>query len=287
MSNKTGSFNTANFTSLRIAGAPTYVPAHINASGKMVQSMCTFGAFQNLNGRPHRFRFTAWGGMADVVAKACATGKKVSVAARIESYMGKVIQQDAQGNAHYVQNGQGAPLEVEKTGFVVEDISLGEDSQKTIDAEIQAGQRGQYWNVPGTQDALNWAEERKRRNSLQFNAQSPTFGFANVRIPNGQIVDPKAYKAAQNGNVGTGTAQFAGNPQAVGNVMNPNPQMAPQGQVGNGAPPVQANVHAPAATPGQPVMVHGQNMGYPIQNQAAAPAQPQMPAAQGTPQVYV
>lgn len=275
-----GEFNVVTFGGLRVAGEPTYTPAHINAAGKLVQARCTFAAYQTIKGKSCKFRFTAWGGMADAVARACCTGKEVTIVGEVRSYMGLVVQRDAQGNAHYVQNAQGQPLEIEKTGFEISTIKFGVDSRKTIDNEIRDGIRGPYWQVPGTQDELNWQEVRRRRNAEQFNPNAPKFGFAKVQMPrNGQIVDAKAYKASQQGGGNVGTAQFAGNPQAVGQVMNPNP--APQYQ------------QSQQAT--QPVMVNGQNMGYPMQPQQSGfnstppntPAPVQQAVANQAPPIYV
>lgn len=282
-----GSFNTATFVGLRIAGNPTYVPSHINANGKLVQSMCTFTAYQNLNGKPNRFRFTAWGGMADALARAGSVGKEITIQSEIRSFQGQVVQQDAQGKPYFVQNAQGQALEVEKTGFEVKGVKLGEDSRKTIDKEIQEGIRGAYWQVPGTQDEANWRALCKQRNEAQFDVNSPWFGYAQVRMPkNGQVVDAKAYRAQQNGS-NAGTAQFAGNMQAVGQVMNPNPAPAPQYQ--------QAPQQYQQAGQPQPVMVHGQNMGYPMapaqggfnSTPPNTPAPVQQAAANQAPPIYV
>jgi len=281
-----GEYNSAHFVGLRIAGNPTYVPSHINAAGKTVQAMCTFTAYQNLKGKSNRFRFTAWGGMADVVARSCCTGKELNIEAGVNSFQGQVVQPDATGKLHVVQNAQGQPIEIEKTGFVVKEIKLGSDSKKTIDNEIQAGIRGVYWQVPGTQDELNWKATCKQRNAAKFDVNSAWFGFAQVRMPkNGQVIDVNTQGGGQ---VNAGTAQFAGNMHAVGQAM------APQGQPTSGYQ--QAPAYQQAPNQAQPVMVNGQNMGYPIAPQQggfngtppAAPVQAaQGQGAQQAPPVFV
>lgn len=270
--------NTATFIGCRIAGAPTYTPAHMReGAAKPMVAQCTFNVFQNIRGKRLVFNMTAWGKMADSIARGGATGKEVTIIGSANSYEGRVWLPSVNGQpSQFVTKSDGTPLTITKIGFTIEKLSWGADSAKTIQEEITAGQRPQGWNDPTQPGYVAWREECARRNAAQYVPGSEWFGYARVRQPNGQIVTNTVAQGA------AGQAmQYQGNPEAVANTMGqqngynqapvqPQYQAQPQAQA---QPPVAGYQAAPTA--GQPVIVQGQHMGY-------APAQPPaQPAGQG------
>ncbi len=241
---KSPSINTATFISARIAGAPNYVPSHIPAGAqKPNRARCEFSIYQNINNKQSRFKITAFGKMADVMAKAGATGKEVTILAKINSFKGRVPFTDAQGNTNFVVDPTtGQALTIEKTGFVLDQLSFGADSAKHVAQEIQAGRRPQFWNIEGHQDKATWKQVCQQRNAEIYQQGSQTFGFARVSIPqNAQIVDANIVNNASN---------YAGNPAMVNNAINP-----------TGTATVNPAVNPIVNPVPQNIMVHGQNMG--------------------------
>ena len=116
----------------------------------------------------------------------------------------------------------GTPLMTKKMSFTVSQLTFDGESKKHINNELQAGVRPANWDKEGTQDNLQWIEILKARQAVQFNPQSPTYGYANVRMPQGNVQAPIA-KAAEGV-----AATFAG--------VNP-------------AQPITAPITAPAAAP--------------------------------------
>jgi len=210
------SYNHVSFIGARVAGAPTYTPAHVGADGKNIRQMCTFSIYQNINGKPSRFRVTAWGKMADVVARSCAAGKELMIEAETHSYKGKIpVPNQAQGAPlTFVLDGQNQPIMVEKTGFVLRKLLFGNDSNKQIAFEIQNGMRPPLWNVNGNPDEVAWKNVCNQRNACQFTPGQTQFGYAQVRLPVGQLVDPAVFNkpaaGAYTAPVNTGTAQTNG-----------------------------------------------------------------------------
>jgi len=240
MSGSSKSFNSATLVAARIAGSPNYVPAHIIPGGqKPLRQRCEFSVFQNVNDKTSKFKITAFGKMADVIAKSGATGKELTIIAKINSFQGRVPTTDAQGNTQFAINpSTGQPLTIEKTGFILESLSFGADSNKTIADEIQTGMRPPGWNIIGHADAEIWKNVCGQRNAQVFQNGQPMFGFARVSIPQGaQIVDPATINNMNTnyaGNTGTVTSGFQ-----------------------------QSGIAAVVApiNPVQPVIVNGQNMG--------------------------
>ncbi len=240
MSGASTSLNTVTFVAARVAGAPTYTPQHVPVGGdvnKPNRAMCTFKVFQNINGKPSKFAITAFGKMADVIARSAATGKELTLFCECHSYQGKIpVPNQAPGGAlNFITGQDGQAILVEKTGFILRRIHFGADSDKTVQTEIQNGQRPALWNVAGHADNLAWKTVCQQRNAIEYRADMTNFGYAIVRTPNGQIVASNTAPAATTAGF-QGTAQYATGP----------------------------------AAPGTPVVVNGANMGY----QAPAAAAP-------------
>ena len=255
---------TANLINVRVAGSPIYTPAHISAAGKTIRQRATFSVYAN--GRdeanPEKFKVTAWGKMADSVAKSCGKGKKLTLVCSINTYKGRIPMPNANpmAPAQFITDGNGQPLLIEKTGFTVEEIDYGADAAALIISEIQAGLRPQCFAVPGHPDEAQWKAICKQRNDLEFVIGSQFFGYAQVQNPvGGQVIDHKTIGQNHTPNqVNTGTAfvQHQGNPAMVANGF--------------------AMPGMPAPT-GQPVVVNGTNMGYAVPNGSFVP--PAMPVA--------
>jgi len=235
-------FNSVQIVAGRIAGAPTFTPSYLKpGSDKPIGPKCDVTIYQNIRDRKHTLKLTAWGGLAIALARGGATGKELTIAGRIDSYMGCTwYAPDAQGNMNFVTNPDGSPLLTNKIGITVEKLDFGNDSAKTIVEEINAGARPLNYAVPGHAEEVQWKQMCAQRNAEQYVPNNPTFGFAKCYVPDGVsiVAAPVAANAAA-GNAGT--AQFAQN--------------------------VAAQKVAPiVAAPVKPVVVHNQNMGYAVDN---------------------
>lgn len=270
--------NTATLIGCRIAGAPTYAPAHINQGGKQISAQCTFNVFQNIRGKRMVFNITAWGKMADSIARGGATGKEVTIIASLNSYKGRVWLPTQQGmQPQFVTLPDGSPMQIDKIGFTIENLSWGADSAKTIQEEIMTGLRPQGWNDPTQAGHAQWQQECARRNAIQFQPGMEFFGYAKVRQVQGQIV---ANNVATQGQPQAGTAtQYQANPNAVAGAMPAQPQGAGYQQNAGGGN--QAGWSGQTQPQGQ-VQVNGVNMGYAMpQNQAPVQPQGQTPVQNG------
>lgn len=239
--------NVSTFNGARIAGVATYTPNHIMPGGQKPNgAKAEFNIFQNAGKKKFVFRITAWGKMADVIARSGSVGKEVSIIASVGSYEARVWLINPDGSRQFVTKPDGNPLLTTKVGFTIQSLTFGADSAKTIADEIALGKRPANWNAAGHADQVAWKNLCATKNAEQYVPGAVTFGLANVFLPPGaQIVQPQVVN-----NTATGTAQFAGNTIAVGAAI--------PGQV-----PI---------IPPQNVMVNGQNMGY-----AMPPAQTVVP----------
>lgn len=264
------------FANARIAGPARYTPSYIRqGEQKPVSQRAEFNVYVNdSNDRRNRFQITAWGRLADAIARSGSSGKEITIRADATSYESRVTYYDTQGNMQLVVNpSNGQALTTTKVGFIVRQLVFGNESEKQIANEIASGARPQFWNVAGHPDAATWDQERKRRNSEQFQYGSTKFGFADVQ----QIPAGAQYAQPNNGNP---QVQNIGNPNMVQQNMQPLAQ--------NVQPPVQPPVQQyntnqtsqPAGGNPNPVMINGHNMGYPIQNTGMASAQPIAPNPQ-------
>ena len=241
---------------VRVAAAPVYTPAYMPVGGtKPIRQMATISVYQNIGAEKNTYKLTAWGGMADVVARSCAPGKELTIWATINTFKGRIpLNTPAGAPVSYQLDANGQFLTTTKVGFTIDNIHFGFDSRDQLIKEVQEGIRPRLWNVPGENDEALWKQMLDARNATKFVAGSARFGYATVRQPNGQLVDPAT--AFNQYNIGTAVVnQYAGNTNAVSSGFAP---MV--------APPVM-----PVVAPVQPVVIHGQNMGYPVQQPVAAP----------------
>ena len=193
MSGSSMSANHVELLGCRIAGPANYTPAHMPAGGtKPIRQMASFTVFQNINEKTNRFKVTAFGPYADVIAKSGAPGKEIHIFCELNSYKGRVpIPNNGTGPVNFVTDQTGQPLLIEKVGLTLTKMIFGADSNKQIQQEIQTGQRPPLWNVAGHPDAVAWRDICTQRNSIVYTPGAVTFGYAKVMQPNGQIVDPK------------------------------------------------------------------------------------------------
>jgi len=245
----------ANIIGARIAGRPTYSPAYTVAGiDKPRSAKAEFNVFKNKKDKKLIFRITAWGGMADAIARGGAVGKKITFSAEIIPFEGRVWMPMPDGSHQFVTKPDGTPLMNWKTGYTIMDMEWGRDSAKTIANEIAGGLRPVGWDNDASPDRQTWLQTCANRNAAKFQANAQTFEYADVNIRNlpqgAQIIQSTVANMAQNQQV---------NQQSVQPAM----------------PQVQQYAQAQAQAQPQNVMVNGQNMGY------------AMPGAQQSPQQLV
>ncbi len=186
------------FIDTRVAVAKKYTPEHITADGKKFSAKCDFSVYENEKRgdkeESRNFRFTAWGGAADAIARACPKGKQIHLISTAKPYSARVWFPTGQpGQNTPLQLPDGTFVYVDKVGFLVDGFKFGNDSIKWINTEIQmyaesGGQKGRPagWDNPGSQEEQIWHAIRDRRNAEQFIPGSANFGFAEVQaIPQG------------------------------------------------------------------------------------------------------
>jgi len=236
MSKNGNSLNVVTFMGARIAGQSTYTPSHLKAgAAKPTSAMVEFTVYQNQGEKKHAFKITAWGKMADVIARSGSIGKELQLVCTASSFDGRVSVLQPDGSFQYALKPDGSFITTKKIGFTLQSIVFGTDSSKTIANEIAQGLRPADWNVAGGAGNVQWLSICAQRNATQYIAGQPVFGNARVReLTNGAV---------------------AVNPAVANNIA--------------GTAQVMANVAAtlpaqPALVPvvGAPVIVNGQQMGY-------------------------
>jgi len=179
------------FSGLRQASC-TYIPAH-SKNGVNVSQRLLISAYQNIasranggDGRSEAIPFTIWGKGADVLALCLTPGKEFTCFADLHIYQGRVYTPSAPGvDGTPITLQDGTPLTTKKFSFTIRQFDLGNDSHKHIMREIQAQVRGEKFWMQGHPDYENFRALLKARMSVQFDPNSPTFGFARIRLPQG------------------------------------------------------------------------------------------------------
>jgi len=270
--------NVVTLIDCRIAGPATYIPEHPKQNAqpgdKNIQAQADFTVFQNIRDKKMTFEITAWGKMADVVARGGATGKQVHLVCSLHSFRGKVWFPVPDGAPRsFVTRADGQPLLIEKTGLTLEDISFGTDSAKTIQEEIARGFRPVGWNDPANPGYQDWRNRCAQNNALQYQPGMEWFGYAKVKTygqPTQQQFNQPQY-AQQQGQAQPYNQQNYGF-QGATNTQNPQPQQYPQQNVGGT----------------NPQYVNGQYVGQGFQQNQPyqAPQQYQAPQNYQAPQQY-
>jgi hypothetical protein len=228
MSGSAISIANADFMGIRVASCE-FTPEH-SINGKNYSAKLTLSAYVNsrgyngAEGKRDIYSFTIWGKLAHTCAKSMSRGKEFSCETRPNTYQGKVFH-----NRQPVQAPDGSGLLMtKKTSFTIRRLVFGEESNKHIQTEIQAGLRPVGWNVPGSPEEAQWKETLKSRQAVQFNPQAATYGYAKVRLPEGNY-QPYIAKDANTAQAGV-QATFAGvNPAtpAATPATTPAPAQAP------------------------------------------------------------
>lgn len=158
-----------------------YTPAHTKPDGKNVRSRLQVPILVNIRNKvnPDGYRLTAWGGLADLFAKALGKGKAMVYFCDGNSYWANVFNKAGV----QVMNPDGTPVQTQRTAFVVRDFLWGDDSEDTKITEINAGMRPAGWNGnPGTPDNLAWKAILEQRKQT-FYQGGEVFGYAKVIGP--------------------------------------------------------------------------------------------------------
>ena len=192
MSGSARSLQMSFFSGLRVAST-SYTPAH-SKNGKNISAKLVVNAFMNIaskandgEGRNEAVPFTIWGKLADICAKSMSPGKEFNCFAQLRVYNGRVFMPSTvQGQpGQQINDAQGQPVLTKKFSYTITMLTFGEESNKHILNEIQAGVRPVGWNVAGSQEAAQWKATLQARQAIQFDPNSPTFGYARVYLPQG------------------------------------------------------------------------------------------------------
>lgn len=253
----------------RVAGTPQFYPGYTKQDGTTVSERCVVPVLVNIPGRKdpnsgiradgtvERYYITAWGNAAHDFAKNCAMGKELSfIELRQTQYRGNVY-----ADGQPVVDKQGQPVTQTKTSNSVVNYRWDDDSEKTINREMEQGIRPFAWNgeipvrmllavlsqggpeglVSFIQQAQHGEEQWKRmleqRRSATFQPGMKTYGFAEVNETGGQNNAGNVAGATAGQQPAQGQTQAPPNPQ--GNI---NPFGAPA--AGSQAPGNQ-NTQAP------------------------------------------
>jgi hypothetical protein len=193
MAGSNRSFVIMGIVNFRVAGAPTYYPAH-SKNGNNVDQRIVVRAIGNIPSKANGgqgtvlgFNVVAWGKLADTLARSMAKGKEFSSDVDPNVYKGQVFFKDEMhperpAVAVYMDTDHGrVAVMTEKLSLRIKKIIFGADSAQTIAEEIQKAQRHQFWNVPGSEGAAAWKTQLDIRNAEQYNPSSAKFGHAIVR----------------------------------------------------------------------------------------------------------
>ena len=261
----------------RVSGKPQFYPGYTKQDGTKVSERCVVPILVNIPGRKdpntgqradgtlERYYITAWGNAAHDFAKNCAMGKELAfVELRQSQYRGTIYV-----NGQPVLDNNGQPITQTKTSHSVTNYRWGDDSEKTINQEIQNGLRPIGWdgNIPVSmllaalhssgpngvthliQQAQHgeeqWKQMLEARRNYQYQPGAKSYGFADV-------VDGS--QAPNNQGVYTNTVANAtqGQPAAYGNAAGqapPNPGSSNQAPPNTNTASVDPFTGTPAATP--------------------------------------
>lgn len=192
MSGSARSLQMSFFSGLRVAST-SFTPEH-SKNGKNISAKLVVNAFMNIasrandgEGRNEAVPFTIWGKLAHICAKSMSPGKEFNCFAQLHVYNGRVFMPSTvQGQpGQQINDAAGNPVLTKKFSYTITMLTFGEESDKHILNEIQAGIRPQGWNVKGSQEAAQWKATLQARQAIQFDPNSPTYGYARVYQPQG------------------------------------------------------------------------------------------------------
>jgi len=235
------------FSGLRVAST-NFTPEH-SKNGKNISAKLVINAFMNIaskansgDGRNEAVPFTVWGKLAHTCAKSMSEGKEFNALAQLHVYNGRVFMPSAvPGQPGQQINGpDGQPVLTKKFSYTISMLTFGEESNKHILTEIQAGIRPAGWNIAGSADEAAWKAQLKARQAIQFDPSLPTYGWARIYMPTGAGIGAYVQNQTDTAPVAGPAANTTAAVAATFAGVNP----AQQGT------PVAAPVVAPAVAPG-------------------------------------
>lgn len=181
------------FTTGRVGGSPSYVPAHNDGAKDVMQRL-------NFSVAIHDWRkkegadfvdMTIWGPYADTMARMVCPGSFVIMIGRDKPYESRLV--DPITN-HYIVNSQGVPAVTKKaqsTTIMELEVIQGTESARRLAEEVKNYIDGKHqdifairppgWHQENTQAAAIWARIKEDRNKAKFQPGSQIFGFAKVQ----------------------------------------------------------------------------------------------------------
>ena len=192
MSGSARSLQMSFFSGLRVAST-SYTPAH-SKNGKNISAKLVVNAFMNIaskanagEGRNEAVPFTVWGKLADICAKSMSPGKEFNCFAQLHVYNGRVFMPSTVPGqpGQQITAADGTPVLTKKFSYTISMLTFGEESNKHILNEIQVGVRPADWNVAGSPGNAQWKAILQSRQAIQFDPNSPTFGYARVYMAQG------------------------------------------------------------------------------------------------------
>lgn len=235
-----------------------YTPAHTKPDGSFVSARLQFRVLCNKYGgdpnNPDGYRIVAWGGRADMFAKALAKGKELNLICEGNSFRAQVYNNEGQP----VNNRDGTPLTVDQLSWAITDFTFGGDSEQTVLEEIKAGIRPDGWNVPNSPGNLAWKQIVQQKKA-EFYQGGEVYGYARVmppKTPGCQILlGDQSARARREGQ--TGVQATPALTQQIQQALPSQPQVATQPI----AQPVQTSVLPPVqGIPAQSAPMTTQNV---------------------------
>lgn len=195
MSGSARSLQMSSFSGLRVASL--YFTPEYSKNGKNISAKLEINAFMNMPSRANDgeglkdqiIKLTCWGKLAHICAKSMSNGKEFNMNGKMRVFDKRVFMPSTiEGQPGTpILKADGSPLMTKGTSFTINELTFGEESNKHIDREIQAGVRPIGWNVIGSPEAAQWKEILKSRQAIQFDPNSPTgtYGYATIRMAAG------------------------------------------------------------------------------------------------------
>jgi hypothetical protein len=184
-----------------------YTPAHTKPDGTFVSARLEIPVMVNEYGskEPDSYKLIAWGGRADMFAKALSSGKEMNFYLTPKSYFRKIYNNQNQP----VVNPDGTPIQVRSISFTIRDFTWGADSDKMVGLEIAAGVRGAGWNNPASPDYEAWRQKIEARKNMFYDGKAGSFGYAKVEpVPAGcTVLAGDQSTNARNGKAGLNKTQ--------------------------------------------------------------------------------
>jgi len=158
-----------------------YTPAHRKPDGSLVSARLEVPVMVNeYNSKePDAYKLIAWGGRADLFAKALSKGKEMNFELKPKSYFRKVYNKN---NEIVMQPDGSGPLTVRALSFKITNFTWGADSEAQKALEIAGGIRKEGWDNPNSPAHAEWLQTLANRKNL-FYQGGDTFGYAVVVQP--------------------------------------------------------------------------------------------------------